>query len=202
MNDHPALILLMTVIGAYVLHIWRDDYRAALNGNPNPGKLPGATPTTARACLIAVAGALVILALETWGEIHLGLSEEQSTITVLFGLYTLMAAFMEELIFRGFIVVDNRGKFVQWMSIVGASVVFAALHPFLWEWKDEGFIWTFNAKGWFSTAIVFLSSLWFYAVRFASFNPNHSLIPCIAAHAAKNLGVFAIKGIQGFVVGW
>lgn len=202
MNEHPALILLMAVIGAYVLHIWWDDYQAARNGRPNPGKLPGATPTTARACLIAIVGALVILAAETWGEIHLGLSEQQSTITVLFGLYTLVAAFMEELIFRGFLVVDDRGKFVRWVAIVGASVLFAVLHPFLWEWKDAGFVWTLNAKGWFSTLIVFFSSLWFYAVRFASFNPNHSLIPCIAAHAAKNLGVFAIKGIQGFIVGW
>jgi len=49
---------------------------------------------------------------------------------------------------------------------------------------------------------VFAGSLWFYAVRFASWNPQRSLLPCFAAHAAKNLGVIAVKAAQGFVVGW
>jgi hypothetical protein len=36
---------------------------------------------------------LVLLAAETAGEHALGLSDKQSRITVLFGLYTLVAAF-------------------------------------------------------------------------------------------------------------
>jgi hypothetical protein len=28
------------------------------------------------------------------------------------------------------------------------------------------------------------------------------LLPCFVAHAAKNLGVFAIKYAEGFVGGW
>jgi hypothetical protein len=39
-------------------------------------------------------------------------------------------------------------------------------------------------------------------VRFYRWNPAHSLLPCIAAHAAKNLGVIGIKAAQGFLVGW
>ncbi len=218
MNDDPILLVLMTAAGLYVLHLWRQDYLADRAGKPNPGALPGATPAPVKACAIAALGGGVILAVETWGEIRLGLSDQQSTITVLFGVYTLIAAFIEELIFRGFIVIDGRGKALRWAGIVGASILFAVLHPFLWNWDmgedtagwhalmvwrwHEWFTWQMTPKGWFSTAIVFASSLWFYTVRFASFNPRRSLLPCIAAHAAKNLGVFAVKGIQGFVTGW
>lgn len=201
MNDNPVLLVLMIAAGIYVFSLWRQDYLAASAGHQNSRPLPGATPTTVAACLIAVSGVLVILGLETWGEIWLGLSEEQSKITVFFGIYTLVAAFIEELIFRGFVVIEGKSKALRWFGIIGASVVFAALHPFLWSWDDE-FAWTFTEKGWFSTAAVFVSSLWFYTVRFGAFNPSRSLIPCVVAHAAKNIGVFAIKGIQGFVIGW
>ena len=202
MNDHPALLLLMIAAGLYAFYLWRQDYLALRAGQPNPRALPGATPAPVKASLIAAFGALVILGLETAGEIRLGLSKEQSTLTALFALYSLIAAFIEELIFRGFIVIEGKGPTVRWAGVLGASVLFAVLHPFLWKWDDGGFAWTFTAKGWFSTAAVFISSLWFYAVRFASFNPHRSLLPCVAAHATKNLGVIAIKGAQGFLAGW
>ena len=217
MNEDPVFLLLMIGVGIYVLHIWRQDYRAALVGSPNPNPLPGATSSPFNACLIAAMGAVMIVCAETWGEIRLGISDEQSTLTVLMGVYTLIAAFIEELIFRGFIVIEGRGKFVRWSGIIAASVLFAALHPFLWKWDmgetptwhaamiwrwDEWFIWQLTAKGWFSTGAVFVSSLWFYTVRFAIFNPRHSLLPSITAHATKNIGVFIIKAAQGFVVGW
>lgn len=202
MNDHPALLIPMTAVGLYVMHLWRQDYLSFQAGHPNPGALPGATRCSLKACVIAGTGAVVILAAETLGELHLGLSEQQSSITVLFGIYTLIAAFIEELIFRGFIVVENKGKWFRSAGVVAASLLFAALHPFLWKWDDDGFNWTVNAKGWFSTAVVFVSSLWFYTVRFAGFNPEKSLIPSIFAHAVKNLGVIIIKATQGFVAGW
>jgi len=54
--------------------------------------------------------------------------------------------------------------------------------------------------------MVFLFSFWLYAMRFPlrypKLNPSRSLIPCIAAHLAKNLGVFVIKLAQGHVSGW
>lgn len=208
MNDEPALILLMTAIGLYVANLWRQDYLADHAGRPHAGALPGATPASVVACLIAAAGALIILTLETWGELRLGLSDEQSTLTLLFSGYTLIAAFIEELIFRGFIVVNHRGTFMRWAGVFAASLVFAALHPFLWEWEgglpwnDGRLVLLLTAKGWFSTAAVFVSSLWFYAMRFASFNPRQSLLPCIVAHATKNLGVLVVKGVQGYIAGW
>lgn len=201
MNDQPLLLLLMIAAAVYVAKLWRDDCRSAEAGQPNPRALPGATPAPRRAWMIATAGALILLALETWGELHLGIAGEQSRMTALFGLYTLAAAIIEELIFRGYIIITYRGPAVRWFGIVGASLLFAVLHPFLWKW-DGGFIWTVGIKGWFSTAAIFLGSLWFYTVRFARWNPEHSLLPCFAAHAAKNLGVIAIKAVQGFLVGW
>ena len=143
-----------------------------------------------------------MLGAETAGEYQLGLVEQQSHTTALFGLYTLTAAFVEELIFRGFVVVDNRGRSALWLSITAASVIFALLHPFLWEWRTGALHLKLNSKTWFTTGSIFAGSLWFYAVRFWPLNPGRSLLPCIAAHAAKNLGVFAIKYAQGFVDGW
>ena len=207
----------MTAVGLYAMHLWRQDYLAAKFGRPIAGALPGATPCSIKACLIAAFGALVILTIETMGEVRLELSDEQSTMTVLFGFYTLIAAFIEELIFRGFIVIESRNKIFRWTGILAASALFAALHPFLWEWNmgdapgwqalllwrwNEWITFTLTPKGWFSTIIVFLSSLWFYFVRFAVFNPSRSLLPSIVAHATKNLGVFIIKLAQGFIDGW
>ena len=203
MGDNPLLLLLMLGGVGYFGKLWLDDLRAARAGQPNPRPLPGAVPNTRPLGLVlAVLGAWRLLAAETAGEYALGISDEQSTITVLFGLYTLAAAFVEELIFRGYIVVKDRGRAALVAGIVGASLVFALLHPFMWDWKDGALRFDFGVKAWFSTGMIFAGSLWFYTVRFWALNPTHSLLPCIAAHAAKNLGVFAIKGAQGFVSGW
>lgn len=198
--NHPLLLLLMTGAGLYCARLWWSDLRA----NPKPaGALPGAEPAPARAVAIAVVGVLVILALETWGEVALGIAAEQSKMTALFALYSVLAApVIEEVIFRGFLVVRSNAREAVWAGAVGASVLFAALHPFLWRWDDAGFAWTIGAKGAFSTGVIFATSLWLYAARLAKWNPSQSLLPCFAAHAAKNLGVVAIKGATGFLSGW
>ncbi|ACB73927.1 CPBP family intramembrane glutamic endopeptidase [Opitutus terrae] len=201
MTDHPLLLLLLIGAGLYIGKLWLDDARAARAGRPNPRAFPGATPTQPAAVLIAVGGVLVLLAVETVGEHVLGLSAEQSHITGLFAFYTLVAAVFEEIIFRGYIVVEGRGPGWRWIGVLAASVVFAALHPFLWRWNEAGFAFTLTGKGAFSTSVVFATSLWLYVARFAYWNPTRSLWPCIAAHAAKNAGVIAIKAAQGFVVG-
>ena len=214
MNNDPLFLLMVSAVGLYVATLWRADYRNALAGRSSPVALPGATPVPAQACLVAALGGLVLTLLETWGEIQLGLSAEQSQMTVLFGGYTLLAAFIEELVFRGFIVIEGRGATAKWAGAFGASVLFAVLHPFLWTldlgaapfWKiwewEWNWAWKLNLKGWFSTVAVFAASLWFYAMRFTvRLNPRGSLLPSFAAHGAKNLAVFAIKAAQGFVVG-
>lgn len=201
-QDQPLLLLVLLGATAYVGKLWCDDYAAARRGAPHPRALPGARPASGTAIGLAVLGALALLGIETGGELALGIAGEQSRVTVLFGLYMLAAAFGEELIFRGFLVVERRGRALLLAGIVGASLLFAALHPFLWEWREGRWHWHLGAKGWFSTALVFAGALWFYAVRFWPLNPTRSLLPCFAAHAAKNLGVFAIKYAQGFVSGW
>ncbi len=192
----------MIVAGAVVAKWWTDDLRAS-RGPSVPAKgFPGATPATPAVIGLGALGALALVALETAGESALGLTDQQSRMTVLFGVYTLVAAFLEELVFRGYLVIENRGRAPLWAGVVGASVLFALLHPFLWAWKDGTFQIHLTTKAWFSTGMVFAASLWFYAVRFLPVNPARSLLPCIAAHLAKNLAVFAIKGAQGFVGGW
>ena len=144
-----------------------------------------------------------MVAFETWGELRLGIADEQSEVTVLFCLYTLVAAVIEEIIFRGFIVpAERRGRAVLVAGAVGASLLFTLAHPFLWTWDDNGFALHFTTKAWFSSGAVFASSLWFYFVRFMPANPTRSLLPCFAAHGAKNLAVILVKTAQGFVVGW
>lgn len=200
--NSPLLLLIMTAAGLYVGKMWLDDRRMARNGEAKPGALPGATDAPRRATIIAVAGALGILAIETGGEVALGVAAEQSKMTWLFALYSVAAApIIEELIFRGWIVVENRGRFAMWSGAVGASAIFALLHPFLWRWDDMGFALTLGPKGWFSTGVVFAMSLWMYVARLAAWNPPKSLWPCFAGHAAKNLGVVGVKLAAGFMGG-
>ncbi|MCX6950759.1 MAG: CPBP family glutamic-type intramembrane protease, partial [Verrucomicrobia bacterium] len=139
---------------------------------------------------------------ETGGEIALGLAGQQSRLTWLAALYSVAAApIIEELIFRGWLVVENRGRAMAWAGAAGASALFAVLHPFLWRQDEAGWALTLDAKGWFSTAAVFAMSLWLYAARLATWNPARSLLPCFAAHAAKNLGVVVVKLGAGFMGG-
>jgi len=191
----------MSAAALYVAKLWWDDRRLSLAGTPHPGALPGATPAPRRALVIAVMGSLVLLVGESWGEYQLGIVGEQSNLTILFALYTLGAPIIEETIFRGYLVINGRGPALRWVGVVVASAAFALIHPFLWSW-EESFTLPLTTKGAFSTLAAFAFSLWLYYVRFAKWNPHHSLLPCVTAHFAKNLGVIGIKAAQGFVVGW
>lgn len=198
----------MLGVGLYVANLWLGDFRARRSGAPHANALPGANSAPPRAIVIAAIGGLLIVTAETLGEKTLGIAGKQSSMTGLFAAYTLVAAVIEEIIFRGFIVIEKRGTRALWASIIVASLLFTAIHPFLWTWEGAmpwsggHLFWTADLKGWFSSAAVFVASLWFYFVRFARFNPEHSLLPCFAAHATKNLGVIVIKAAQGFLIGW
>ncbi|HVT72109.1 MAG TPA: CPBP family intramembrane glutamic endopeptidase [Lacunisphaera sp.] len=201
-KENPWLLLALIAGISWVAKGWRDDYRAACAHRPNPRGYPGAVPTGRVAVLAGIAGAGLLLGVETWGEQALGIAARQARVSVLFGVYSLAAAFAEELVFRGYVVIENRGRVPFLAGVVGASLAFAALHPFLWEWTNGRWVVHADTKAWFSTAMVFTNSLWFYAVRYLPANRPRSLLPCFAAHATKNLGVFAIKYAQGFVTGW
>lgn len=201
--NHPLLLVFLTAAGIYVAKLWRDDEREHRAGCPRPGALPGATGAPPRALVVAAAGGILLVLAETLTEARLGVSAEQTRLTWLAALYSVTAApVIEEVIFRGWIVLEKRGQCMLWLGIVAASIGFALLHPFLWEWNEHGFQLTLTLKGGCSTFFAFAASLWFYTVRFFRWNPAGSLLPCFVAHSVKNAAVIAAKTAAGFMGGW
>src|SRR5262245_51989824 len=103
MTKDPLFLALLIGASIWVARLWVMDLRALLAGKPNDRSLPGATPAPAGTVAIASLGALLILAVETGAEHALGLDAEQSTMTALFGLYSILGApVIEEVLFRGY----------------------------------------------------------------------------------------------------
>ena len=202
MNESPFMVLLYVGVAAYVGYMYWGDYQSnQASEQPDPRGMPGATSASLGLFVIGVIGALLILAAETSGEIALGIAAEQSEMVWYFVFAILGAGIVEEIIFRGYLVVDGKGRAALIGSCVGFSLIFAIIHGHFWS-NEEGqaFAWTFTTKAFFTTGILLANSLWFYALRFGSWNKNRSLFPCMLAHAASNLGVFCVKWAQGFVV--
>lgn len=202
MNESPFMVLLYVGVAAYVGYMYWGDYQSnQASEQPDPRGMPGATPASLGLFVIGVIGALLILAAETGGEIALGIASEQSEMVWYFVFAILGAGIVEEIIFRGYLVVDNKGRAALIGSCVGFSLIFAIIHGHFWSNEEgEAFAWTFTTKAFFTTGILLVNSLWFYALRFGRWNKNRSLFPCMLAHAASNLGVFCVKWAQGFVV--
>lgn len=202
MNESPFMVLLYVGVAAYVGYMYWGDYQSnQASEQPDPQGMPGATSASLGLFVIGVIGALLILAAETGGEIALGIASEQSEMVWYFVFAILGAGIVEEIIFRGYLVVDNKGRAALIGSCVGFSLIFAIIHGHFWSNEEgEAFAWTFTTKAFFTTGILLASSLWFYALRFGRWNKNRSLFPCMLAHAASNLGVFCVKWAQGFVV--
>ncbi len=202
MNESPFMVLLYVGVAAYVGYIYWGDYQSnQASEQPDPQGMPGATSASLGLFVIGVIGALLILAAETGGEIALGIASEQSEMVWYFVFAILGAGIVEEIIFRGYLVVDNKGRAALIGSCVGFSLIFAIIHGHFWSNEEgEAFAWTFTTKAFFTTGILLVNSLWFYALRFGRWNKNRSLFPCMLAHAASNLGVFCVKWAQGFVV--
>lgn len=206
---NPVGVGLFCVISLWLARMWIREARE----NPQGGSaLPGASSCPWKAVIIAVAGTLVLLALETWGEIHLGISAEQKDVSWLALPMFAAAAFTEEVIFRGYLVIERRGNVLRWASIILFSLIFALIHDHLWSFEMpedrsagmlvaiyEGFSLNLSLKGFFSTGFIFVGALWFYFVRFFKWNPQASLLAPVAAHLVKNVAVFAIKLVQGHV---
>jgi uncharacterized protein len=199
--DSPLIQLVLILIIAYLFSLWLSDLRAAQAGNIKPDAFPGAMNCPGRLVVVGIAGAVLLLAGETIGESMLNVSSEQSSMTLLFALVTLASGFGEELVFRGYLVITNRGKTMLWLGIFFFSILFSLAHQHLWTWEDGFLSFHWTTKALFSTGVVFLNSLWFYFLRFNKDNSNRSLLPCIAAHVASNAGVFFVKLAQGHVSG-
>lgn len=199
MTENPIMILLYVGIAAYVGKMYLTDYKAQQVEGPIDSALPGAMPTRWVAVVIATIGALLILGVEVAGEIALGVADEQSEMVWYMVFAIVAAGVVEEVIFRGYLIIDKKGKALLVGSIFAFSFIFAVIHAHLWTMED-GFEWTFTPKALFSTSILFLNSLWFYACRFGPWNPTRSIFPCMIAHALSNFGVFVVKFAQGYVV--
>ena len=74
MTDNPLFQLLLIAAALYVAKLYLDDLRAARGGTPNPNALPGAVPARTAAIWIGIVGGLVLVTVETIGEIKLGVS--------------------------------------------------------------------------------------------------------------------------------
>lgn len=207
MTDAPILSIALFIGAAYLLKLWREDFLLWKQGHPNEKGFPGATGASRAALGIAAAGALLLVGVETVGELALGISQEQSTLPVLFLLPMIGAGILEEILFRGYLVVQNRGRARLILSCLFFSALFAALHyQYYVEIPEEGGLsaLTFksDAKASWTLLLLFLNSLWFYAVRFATWNPQRSLLPCFVAHISSNVAVFGVKAAQGHISGW
>ncbi len=212
--DEPLFLLPAMAVAAYFVHMWLQDFRADLRGEALAAPLPGATPVAVAAVVVAVIGSLVLLSVEVGGEYALHTVKDQKPYSLLAAAYSILAApFVEEIIFRGFLFYDKAGLGVMVLSCVAVSVIFALGHGYIWAFTlPDGAKWwefwrasleaDYGTAAVFTTSILFANSLWWYFVRFFKLNPRKSLIPCIAGHAASNLGVFAIKGAQGMVTLW
>lgn len=204
MTSSPWLPLLLAAPAVYLFKLWWSDYRAEQAGTPKPGAFPGTTPASRPWLLIAAAGGLLLVAVETAGEYALGVVGEQTTVSAIALLGFIAAGFYEELFFRGFIFYDRRGRGWRNLSIIAASLLFTLLHYqyYLDPPEAGGRAIAFSVKSAWSLTMIFLSSLWFYFLRFSAHNVSRSLLPCFVAHIVSNVAVFAVKGAQGFVTSW
>lgn len=168
--------------------------------------LEGASKAPLNFCMIGAFLALVMVAASTAAECWAGVSQEQSDVPFYELVFWMAAAFVEELIFRGYLVVKNRGAAALVGSVIFFSAVFTLAHPFFWDYtpaegsEESVLTFSFGAFAWISSATIFANSLIFYWLRFSKFNPKRSLIPSICAHLSYNVGVYAVKLAQGHVV--
>ena len=199
-QDSPIMGLMLLAVAIWVSKLWWQDYQKVTNGEDVPGGLPGTISTTAQAIWIAIIIGCLLVLLETFAEYQTGTHLLQSTITAWYLAPMIAAAVLEELVFRGYLSIQNKGRVMLVLSCVVFSMLFTLAHPHLWSWEENQFmLHTDSFKAWLTSFALFTKSLWLYAVRFGSFNPERSLLPCVAAHLAINLLTFGIKAQQGYV---
>lgn len=202
--DNPWINLLYVVVAFVVLKWWiRDCRQYQVSGVAVQGALPGTAPAAVWLIGVGVVVSLLILGVEILGEYRLGIVEEQKELIWYAIFPVLCAPIIEEVIFRGYLVVTHKGRLVLWASIVGFSILFSLIHGHLITFGEEGEPWLVwkgdQTKAWFTSGILFAQSLWWYFLRFCPWNPHRSILPSIVAHFAVNLGVIVTKGAQGYL---
>lgn len=207
-QDNVYYALIMFFVVAYIFYVWVGDMLYfSKNGKHRKGAFAGATPVSLKYVLFSIISVLILLFIHIAGEEYLGITSEQSSVGAMALLSWTAAAFIEELIFRGYLVIQNKGVAMLVFSILVFSSLFALAHPFIWDYTIpdgksifDG-IWKFeiSCRTLFSTFSIFTCSILFYTLRFLPQNKYRSLVPCILAHFTYNFGVFVTKLVLGFI---
>ncbi len=209
LQDIPTVALINFGIATYLFYMWFSDFKIFRKTKViEKNALAGATTSPVVLIVIAFFASIALLFVHTCTEMTLAVVDEQSKVKFWALFSWVGAAFIEELIFRGYLVVKNKGKVALYGSIFFFSLIFALGHPFMWDYtipENAQFwsgTWTFNisAQTVNATISIFECSLLFYVLRFLPLNENRSIIPCIVGHCTYNVGVFITKACQGFVV--
>ena len=209
MQDNTLYSILFFGACLYLFKMWLDDAKYfEKNKAQRKGAFSGASFAPKAALCLAATGAVALLFAQTVLEYKFGFADQQSKAGVFAVFSWVSAAFIEELVFRGYLVVKNKGKLALYASIFAFSLLFALMHPFLWDYSipenapaisPANFSLNFTGKALFSTSFIFINSLFFYFMRFNKLNKTQSLLPPIIAHLSYNIGVFAIKLLCGYV---
>lgn len=181
-HDQPPVMLVMIGLSAWCFWYWLRDLRSP----PKDGRrFPGATQASGKLMIVAVFGSLYFLAVDLVGQHQLGTLDSGPEITMLTALFMLAWTFLEELTLRGYLVVEKRGAGVLMLSIIGFSLVIGLL--------ASGSVYV---KG-----VAFMTSMWYFALRFCRWNPQRSLLPCILAHLVTSIGLIVAKACQSKISG-
>ncbi len=123
-QDSPLYSILSLGVAAWLFYTWLGDLKyLRKNGTPRRGAFAGATPAPVGLCVFGAVAAWLLLAANTAAESACGVSAEQTKVAPWALLSWVGAAFVEELIFRGYLVVQNRGRAVLVASIFFFSFV-------------------------------------------------------------------------------
>lgn len=191
--------ILSVAAAAIVIFFWATDYRRWKSGAPFERALPGATGASWKLVRLSVLVSIGIAAVQILGEYALGVTGTLSPIPAYLILPLLGAGIVEELIFRGYLVIEKKGRRTMIVSIVFFSIASALVHGHLLAKVDYGFRMTFAPASIWWTLILVVNSLWWYTVRFLPSNKDKSLLPCFAGHMASTLVIFLVRMVQGCV---
>ncbi len=197
------LQLVLLAASAVIFKMFLQDLRSKSGVNKG---FAGATYAPIFICMVGIVGSIFILALSTLSEKFFGVSSDQSEVAYYAVVFWIAAAFIEELIFRGYFFVDKKGKATFIASIIIFSLIFTLAHPFFKEYsfdeikRGEFFTLKFTTHAWISSITIFTNSLFYYYLRFTKLNPKKSLIPCVVAHLSYNVGVYVVKFLEGYVI--
>jgi membrane protease YdiL (CAAX protease family) len=198
----PLSIVLCAVAALVVGGIWVKDYLAWRSGKPFERALAGATGAPARLILLSAAVSAAIMAVETACEHALGISKLAQPLPVILLVPTVCFALLEEILFRGYLVIQGKSRVALVTSIVIFSLIFAALHGHFLGWTADGKGFQLRLTPatilWSVSNLSF--SLWWYAVRFLPSNKERSMLPVFAGRGAALLTLFLIDLATGRIL--